>query len=439
VTTKGQRIAALKPGQAFVLEKVPAGGSLEARRLGTGGVQFYWRHTQDKRTERVPIGNYDSGAPPKSLQSTVRGYSIAAALNRARELAKLNRDTPGGLRAERARVDAAARAEHHAKTARAKFTLRALCGDYCGWLKKQGKTSHSDARGIFGNHLLDPYPDLAETPAAEVEKREIVTALRRLTEAGKTTTARKLRSYLRAAYSCAVKADSDATLPAAFIGYKITTNPVEATAAIKGQADKNPLSAAELRQYWKALRDEPGVIGAALRLHVVTGGQRTAQLVRLRDTDVSRFTLKMLDPKGKRSVPRAHVLPVTNKVSAELALLPKKGHLLSTDGGETPMHPTSMSTWAAEVAERAEIEDFQLKRVRSGIETILAEAGVSLHIRGQLQSHGIGGVQATHYDSHDYIPEKREALAALYPLLVRSGAKKRTTAKNVTALRRAPR
>jgi hypothetical protein len=181
------------------------------------------------------------------------------------------------------------------------------------------------------------------------------------------------------------------------------------------------------------------VIGAALRLHVVTGGQRTAQLVRLRDTDVSRFTLKMLDPKGKRSAPRAHVLPVTDKMSAELALLPKKGHLLSTNDGETPMHPTSMSTWAAEVAERADIEDFQLKRVRSGIETILAEAGVSLHIRGQLQSHGIGGVQATHYDSHDYIPEKRDALAALYPLLLRPGLKKRTTAKNVTPLRRAPR
>lgn len=40
---------------------------------------------------------------------------------------------------------------------------------------------------------------------------------------------------------------------------------------------------------------------------------------------------------------------------------------------------------------------------------MLAEAGVSLHIRGLLQSHGIGGVQERHYDSHDYLPEKRQS------------------------------
>jgi hypothetical protein len=34
-----------------------------------------------------------------------------------------------------------------------------------------------------------------------------------------------------------------------------------------------------------------------------------------------------------------------------------------------------------------------------------------------LQSHGIAGVQARHYDGHDYMDEKRQALETLFRLL----------------------
>lgn len=52
--TAGQRLADLRSGQAIVIEKIPQGGSLEARRLPSGGVQFYWRYTQTGKTSRVP-------------------------------------------------------------------------------------------------------------------------------------------------------------------------------------------------------------------------------------------------------------------------------------------------------------------------------------------------------------------------------------------------
>jgi hypothetical protein len=108
-----------------------------------------------------------------------------------------------------------------------------------------------------------------------------------------------------------------------------------------------------------------------------------------------------------------HLLPKTGAIAKELRELPKDGYLLSTDGGTTPMHPTSLTVWAAEVARSAGLQGFQLKRVRSGVETVLAEAGVSLHVRGLLQSHGIGGVQERHYDAHEYMAEKRAALDLL--------------------------
>jgi hypothetical protein len=43
---------------------------------------------------------------------------------------------------------------------------------------------------------------------------------------------------------------------------------------------------------------------------------------------------------------------------------------------------------------------------------MLAAAGVTKDIRGQLLSHGISGVQAAHYDRHSYMTEKRQALIA---------------------------
>lgn len=416
-TTYGQKISALQLGQSAVLEKIAAGGSLEARKLSTGPVMFYWRRTREGKTERTPIGHYDSSAPPKSLQPRARGYSVAAALEAARGLAKGDAETPGGLRAERVRQAAASAAAAAAEAAKQQFTLRALCADYVAWLRRQEKESAADVENIFKNHLLEAFPAVAAKPASEVDKREIVAAVRRLTEAGKQTTARKLRSYLRAAYSCAVKADSDAALPASFIGYGVTVNPVESTAAIKGTSDKNPLPLPDLRKYWKGLQDELGVIGAALRLHVLTGGQRSAQLAKLTRTDLSADGLRLFDRKGKRTEPRVHLVPMTKQIRAELAQLADGPYLLSTDGGKTPMHSTSMSAWAQAVATRAGIKDFQLKRVRSGIETALAAARIPLHIRGQLQSHGIGGVQEKHYDAHHYLPEKRQALEALQNLL----------------------
>jgi hypothetical protein len=65
----------------------------------------------------------------------------------------------------------------------------------------------------------------------------------------------------------------------------------------------------------------------------------------------------------------------------------------------------------------AGIEGFQTKRIRSGVETLLASARISADHRGRLQSHGISGVQNRHYDGHDYMDEKRHALATLGGLL----------------------
>jgi hypothetical protein len=58
-------------------------------------------------------------------------------------------------------------------------------------------------------------------------------------------------------------------------------------------------------------------------------------------------------------------------------------------------------------------EPFQARDIRRTCETALASLKVSKDIRGQIQSHGLGGVQTKHYDMHSYMDEKRNALLKL--------------------------
>jgi hypothetical protein len=55
-------------------------------------------------------------------------------------------------------------------------------------------------------------------------------------------------------------------------------------------------------------------------------------------------------------------------------------------------------------------EEFELRDLRRTAETMLAALKVPSDIRAQLLSHGLGGVQYRHYDRHDYMAEKKQAL-----------------------------
>jgi hypothetical protein len=100
-------------------------------------------------------------------------------------------------------------------------------------------------------------------------------------------------------------------------------------------------------------------------------------------------------------------------------------HVFSTKNGIKPISGTTLSGWAAQAVGNT-IEGFQLKRVRSGVETLLAAHQVSREIRGHVQSHGLTGIQARHYDGHDYMLEKRHALELLASELKAAAARTQT-------------
>ena len=449
-------IKELPEGKTATLAKTAPYGSLVVRR-GAKAVQLFWRYSEGVKNFNLPIGVFDDtpGAVNRFTASPDGRYGLKAAEKAAQELAlqhqqakqqgsslqqqlQAEKDAKEAAEAQ-AKAQAVAKAEAAKaaaieKDAQAKYTLKALLLAYCDYLQNLGRTSHKDARSIFNLHVIDAWPQLAAAPAKSITEEQVADMMRRLHEAGKGRTANKLRSYARAAYQTAKAAKSKPSIPVQFKAYGITHNPAAETSPDESanKADKNPLTLQELRSYWNQIKDAPGHRAAVLRLHLLTGGQRPEQLFRLKTEDIDLAstppTITIFDGKGRSTgkPARVHTLPLIPAAAQALQdLAPAGDFALSTDGGKT--HITAGSTlgeWAKKAAMEAGIEDFTPKRVRSTVETVLASRKVSQEHRGRLQSHGVSGVQATHYDAHDYLEEKAEAMQTLYHILTTDGSAK---------------
>jgi integrase len=321
--------------------------------------------------------------------------------------------------------------------------LAALLNGYVQMLELQGKLSAKSVRGSVTRHVLEAWPELAAVKASSVTRRELTQVISRLVELGKGREAAKLRSYIRAAYAAALRADGDPTIPPALRGFNLDRNPAADLAALS-QFNKIRdiyLSLPELQALWRRLEVYPGTTGAALRLCLLLGGQRPAQLLRIKTTDVDLHagTVTLYDGKGKRLQPRAHILPLTELARQELEpwLEPLAGrYVLSSTGGRVPIWAETLSDAftpiAQDMLELGEVkEKIELRDLRTTVETQLAAAGIPMEVRAQLQSHGLGGVQNRHYDKHRYMAEKLNALKILQGLLVP------TEPRNVLAFQRA--
>jgi len=385
--------------QAFMRDSDTKG--LKVRVTAAGAKSYVFEKKLDRKTIRRTIGD-------------VSNWSIDAARVEARRLAVML-DAGTDPREVKRQQQAAKAAAMVMQIERDTYTLENLLGAYCDYLKSLERKSHSAARSIFKVHILEAWPEIAALPANMVTGEQIADMMRMVIEQGKGRTANKLRSYVRAAYQVAKAARSKASIPLAFKSYNVKSNPASDTEPDESanKADKNPLSADEMRSYWQTIKPMPGFIGSVLRLHLLTGGQRMEQLVALLVADVGADSITIMDGKGRPGkAARPHTVPLIPLAGAALqGCNPAGAYALSIDGGKSHISAYTLSRWAK--AAGAGIAEFKAKRIRSGVETILAAARISQDYRGRLQSHGIAGVQAKHYDGHHYLDEKRHALDTL--------------------------
>jgi integrase len=283
------------------------------------------------------------------------------------------------------------------------LTLRALCTIYSEGLKARGKKkSGTDSFSAFKCHVFTS--KFADFPAKDITSEDISEILRAVLESGFKTTARVTRNYLSAAFNQAIRVRFDPTLPVALKPFKITSNPVTVIPRIRSAKGKRNLSAKELKEYFLSLTDSP--VDVLLKMHLLSGTQRSAQLARITEVDYKAEigAIELLDPKGRREDPRVHLVPLAPKGLALLQSMPKgeKHYFYSTarDAGKR----------VSEISKLMGGDSFDMRDLRRTCETMLAEMGVSKEMRGQLLSHGIYGVQDEIYNKYKYLPEKLEIL-----------------------------
>jgi hypothetical protein len=431
-------VRALKPGEWATDPGNRGEGSLQARRLASGAVWFYFRYADADRVQhRIPLGIFDPDASPDDQSR----FTLATARDKARSLIDRYRagdkDLRGTLAAEdeaKRREREAAKAAEAAREAQSERTLGRLLEAYADSLGAAGKTSAGKVRSTIKRHVCEPFPELWKKPAVEVTPDDCLTIVERPNADGKAREAAKLRSYLRAAYAAAINARTRPGALPALRAFGLQVNPVRDVGCIQGAARTRDraLSVAELRAFWKRTADLPATACAAVRFYLLTGGQRIQQLARatVADVDADAEALKLLDAKGRRTTPRAHWVPLLKEARECIATMgePRLGpHVWTLTNGETPMNESSVRDHVAAVCKamiEAEecAERFTPADLRRTIETRLAALGVGLEVRAQLQSHGLGGIQARHYDRHNYLPEKRAALEKLRALLTGKAA-----------------
>lgn len=392
---------------------------------------FYFRYVDSEGAQRQePLGVYD----PRGRA----GLTLRGAREKAGELSKLYQGGVRDLRAhldhqaalDRAEIERAAKAREEAERLAVSGSFKALLDAYVAYLESQGRVSAQDARNLFRRNITQEWPTLTVMRANEITVREVNAILSKLIERGAGRTAGKLRAYLRAAFTLALSADNDPTVPPSLRGFNLSGNPAAAVPAKAlarfNVARERVLAVAELRGYLEALDRLPDSISRdALRLSLLLGGQRLAQLVRVgqQDLDLEGRTVTLFDAKGKRSSPRAHRLPLTDTTHGIFARLVTIAGaredglqpLLFSNTGKVPVRVETLSAVAADISKamvkaKTSPVPFELRDIRRTCETELARIGVSRDIRAQLQSHGLGGVQQRHYDKHDYMDEKRLAL-----------------------------
>jgi integrase len=388
---------------------------LQVRVTAAGSKSYVYQRKTKGQSLRLTIGSVTSWSITDAQREARR---LAVTLDKGDDPRQIARDKQAAKAAAKAELDRASN-----------FTFAALMADYANELERQGKISHAKVRAMMRLHLIQGWPELANTPANKVSAEQVADMLRALSEAGKNRTAGKVRSYTRAAFEMARTAKLDHEVPVRFKTYEVRHNPAAETVAIKLGTDKNPLRPVHLRQYWQAIEKMSGVQGLILRLQLLTGGQRIEQLRHLLKANVSAGAITLFDSKGRAGLnPRPHTVPLTEAARAaidDLLILNAGGDFpLSVTGGKEPISAKKLAEWAKAAAATIEwletdtpVGRFQAKRIRSGVETALASLRVSQEIRGHLLSHGIKGVQAASYDGHDYLSEKLDALDAMYRFL----------------------
>jgi integrase len=239
--------------------------------------------------------------------------------------------------------------------------------------------------------------NLLTRPAAGITKRDLIAVIDSIMATGKTQAAVNILRRLKMLFNWA--ADRDL----------IPLNPCE---RIRPPAKTNErdrvLSDAEISAVWSASFELPAPFGEMYRMFFLTG-QRRSEVSTMRWSEVAGDLWTI--PREKVKKDRPHTVPLSltaQRLLAELAERPRleeDGYVFSTTGGKSPS--SSFDKIKRQLESLSATTGWTIHDIRR---TKLAELGVPREVARKVLNHEDGKVDRI-YNRHEYLTEKRDALA----------------------------
>jgi integrase len=185
----------------------------------------------------------------------------------------------------------------------------------------------------------------------------------------------------------------------------------------KERPRERTLTDAELQAF---LRDPTAATRYPRLSHAITilllTGQRRGELALARWSEIDFEARAWTIPDANSKAGRGHVCPLSDWAVSEFESLKRSAgrsaYVLPGNNGSKPSDPKQLTRGVARCQDRFAklgVEPFTLHDLRRTCRTGLARLGVAPHIAERVLNHAQERIPGT-YDTHDYMPEKRDAL-----------------------------
>jgi integrase len=365
-------------------------------RITTNGIKSWSYRYRDKaagRIARATIGQYPA---------------IGLAAARARANAMRQEVAEGSNPADRKR-------RSHSSAG----SFGGLAARYLAEHARRHKRSHEADERNLRKHVL---PRWQHRPYASIKRADVIELVEGLVAEGKDTLANRVQALVSSIFSFAMDADLIEHNPCARLRKRGVEN-----------VGRRVLSDAEIKLLWSNAAEPPRArqLLLGLRLALLTGarvgevtGLCRAELDGVADAARATWTI----PGTRTKNGRDHRIPLSalarDVVLDLLGLIaPSDQYLFPTPSQRRrgPMKSTSMSRAMRYLGSRLQGDDDAIRTwraeppsphdLRRTVGTRLAELRVPKEVRDRVLNHVVGDVGNRHYNLHDYIDEKREALA----------------------------
>jgi integrase len=289
-------------------------------------------------------------------------------------------------------------------------TVADLFDGYVAHLKRSGKPSWTEVEYCFTKIISTLGRNRL---ARDITPDDVLGVLRPIYERGKPALADHVRSYVRSAYSWAIKSEHDyrSTAPRRF---KLASNPAGGIPTEPKVVGTRWLNEDEfVRLYrWLECPDAPvhPPYTRAVRILMLTG-QRVEEIANLH-IDQWNAKEQIIDwSKTKNGQP--HAIPVP-PLAVELinSIFPNQyGWFFPS--AKDPSRPVSAGTLYSFMWRQREREVIPVvtnRDLRRTWKTLAGKAGISKEIRDRIQNHALQDVSSKSYDRWSYMPEKRAAM-----------------------------